>query len=179
MRLNNLRVLPSKPLRAADRALILGSAGLLAALLAFSLAFYFAGGHWVRRILFFPETTSRKLAGETRFLPRRGGLAGNVRLLVEEALLGPTLPLHGRLLPRTTRLQTVLVRKGNVYISLSQGILRQDKECPFNPQEALEALGTAIRFNFPRIRSLNLLIEGQVPFGWGAEGLDFRPELLL
>jgi hypothetical protein len=178
MRLNNLRVLPNKPLRATDRLLILASAGVFVVLLGFSLVLLLAGGHWARRILFFPETTSRKLAGETRFLPRRGGLAGNVRLLVEEALLGPTLPLHGRILPRSTRLQTVLVRKGNVYISLSQGLLRQDRECPYDPQEALEALGTAIRFNFPWIRSLNLLIEGQVPFGWGAEGLGFRPELL-
>jgi hypothetical protein len=179
MRLNNLRVLPNRPLRAADRLLILASAGVLVVLLALSLALFFDGGHWARRILFFPESTSRKLAGETRFLPRQSGLAENVRLLVEEALLGPTLPLHGRLLPRTTRLQTVLARRGNVYISLSQGILRQDRECPFSPQEALEALGTAIRFNFPQIRSLYLLIDGQVPFGWGAEGLAFRPELLL
>lgn len=179
MRLNNLRVLPNRPLGAADRLLILASSGVLIVLLAFSLAFFFAGGRWARRILFFPEATSRRLAGETRFLPRRSGMAENIRLLVEESLLGPTLPLHDRLLPRTTRLQTVLVRKGNVYISLSQDILRQDRECPFSPQEALEALATAIRFNFPRIRSLNLLIDGQVPFEWGAEGLRFRPELLL
>jgi hypothetical protein len=150
----------------------------MAFLLVCSLALFLAGGHWARRVLFFPETISRKLAGETRYLPRRGGLEGNVRLLVEEALLGPALPLHQRILPRSTRLQTVLVHRGAVIVSLSGGILLQDPECPFTPLEALEALGTLIRFNFPRARSLQLLIEGQVPFGWGAQGVRFRPELL-
>jgi hypothetical protein len=178
MRLNDLRVLPNRPLRSTDRLLISVSAGVFTILLAFSLVLFLAGGHWARRTLLFPETTSRKLAGETRFLPRRSDLAGNVRLLVEEALLGPNLPLHQRILPRTTRLQTVLARRGSVYVSLSQGLLREDRECPYSPQEALEALGTAILFNFPRIRSLHLLIEGQLPFGWGAQGLGFRPELL-
>ncbi len=178
MLLRNLRVLPSKPLRAADRLLLACGAGALAFLLAISLALFLAGGHWARRVLFFPETISRKLAGETRYLPRRGGLEGDVRLLIEEALLGPALPLHQRILPRSTRLQTVLVHRGTVIVSLSEGILRQDPECPFSPLEALQALGTLIRFNFPGTRSLQMLIEGQVPFGWGAEGVRFRPELL-
>ena len=178
MRLRNLRVLPSKPLRATDRLLVAAGAGALALLLAISLALFLAGGHWARRVLFFPETISRKLSGETRYLPRRSGLEGNVRLLVEEALLGPALPLHQRILPRNTHVQTVLVHRGTVIVSLSEGILRPDPECPFSSLEALQALGTLIRFNFPGARSLQLLIEGQVPFGWGAEGVGFRPELL-
>jgi len=178
MRSRNLRVLPSKPLRGADRRLIASAAGALFLLLAISLALFLAGGHWVRRVLFFPETISRKLAAETRYLPRRGGLEGDVKLLIEEALLGPALPLHQRILPRSTHLQTVLVHRGTLIVSLSGGILIQDPECPFSPLEALQALGTLIRFNFPRARSLQLLIEGQVPFGWGEEGVRFRPELL-
>jgi hypothetical protein len=165
-------------MRATDRLLLAAGAGVFVFLLACSLALFLAGGNWARRVLFFPETISRKLAGETRYLPRRGGLEGNVRLLVEEALLGPALPLHQRILPRTTRLQMVLVNRGTVIVSLSEGILLQDPECPFSPLDALEAMGTLIRFNFPHVRSLQLLIEGQVPSGWGAEGVHFRPEML-
>ena len=178
MRLRNLRVLPSKPPHASDRLLLAAGAGALALLLAVSLVLFLAGGHWARRVLFFPETISRKLTGEIRYLPRRSGLEGNVRLLVEEALLGPALPLHQRILPRSTHLQTVLVHSGTLIVSLSEGILQADPECPFSPLDALQALGTLIRFNFPGARSLQLLIEGQVPSGWGAEGVRFRPELL-
>ncbi len=178
MRLRNLRVLPSKPLHASDRLLVVAGAGALALLLALSLVLFLAGGHWARRVLFFPETISRKLAGEIRYLPRRSGLEGNVRLLVEEALLGPALPLHQRILPRSARLQTVLIHRGTLIVSLSEGILIQDPECPFSPLEALQALGTLIRFNFPGARSLELLIEGQVPSGWEEESVRFRPELL-
>lgn len=178
MRLNDLKVLPNRAPRASDRRLMLGSATVLAALLILSLALFFFSGNWARRIVFFPQTTSRKLVGEIRFLPRRGNLAGNVRALVEEELLGPSRPLHGRILPRSARLQTVLARKSDLYLSLSQGVLQPDRECPYAPQEALEALATAIRYNFPAIRRLHVLIEGQVPFGWGAQGLALRPELL-
>jgi hypothetical protein len=155
---------------------VAGSAGLFLLLLAVSLALFLGGRHWARRTLFFPEISSQKLVGETRFLPRRRSLEQDVQLLVEEVILGPEMPMHRPLLPRETRLLSVLARQRRVYLSLSQGILQQGGEAPFAPGEALQALANVILFNFPRIRRLELLIEGQVP-GGGSE-FGFEPRLL-
>jgi len=116
-----------------------------------------------------------KLVGETRFLPRRRSLDQDVQLLVEEVILGPELPMHRPLLPRETRLISVLARQRRVYLSLSSGILRPGQS-PFEPEAALQALSNVILFNFPRIRRLELLIEGQVPSGGSV--FRFQPKLL-
>ncbi len=84
--------------------------------------------------------------------------------------------MHRPLLPRETRLISVLVRQRRVYLSLSHGILREGGESPFGPEQALQALSDVILFNFPRIRHLELLIDGQVPSG-GSE-FGFEPRLL-
>ena len=145
-------------------------------LLLASLALFLTGRHWARRTLFFPEISSTRLAGETRFLPRRPNLESNIALLVEEAILGPEMPMHRPLLPRQTRLLSVLARQRTVYVSLSDGILLAGDAAAFPPEQSLEALSTMILFNFPRVRRLELLIEGQVPSGGSVFG--FRPGLL-
>jgi hypothetical protein len=176
MRLKRPRVSPSRPLRAADRLLLAGGLSLFLLLLMLSLALFLSGPHWARRTLFFPEISSLKLAGETRFLPRRHSLESDIQLLVEEVILGPELPMHRPLLPRETRLVSVLARQRRVYLSLSYGILHEGGESPFAPEQALRALSDVILFNFPRIRRLELLIDGQVARG-GSE-FAFDPRLL-
>jgi hypothetical protein len=176
MLLKRPRVSPSRSPRPADRLLLAGSLSLFLLLLLVSLALFLSGPHWARRTLFFPEISSLKLAGETRFLPRRRSLEADVQLLVEELILGPGLPMHRPLLPRETRLVSVLARQRRVYLSLSPGILREGGESPFRPEQALRALSDVILFNFPRIRRLELLIDGQVPAG-GSE-FGFAPRLL-
>jgi hypothetical protein len=174
MLLKRLRVLPSRPLRSAERLLLASGAALFLLLLLLSLALFLAGRHWARRTLFFPEISSQHLVGETRFLPRRGSLERDVQLLVEEAILGPEMPMHRPLFPRETRLVSVLARQGRVYLSLSRGLLREG--APFGPEQALQALANVILYNFPRIRRLEMLIEGQTPRGGGV--FRFQPQLL-
>ncbi len=176
MLLKKLRVLPNRPLRSAEKLLLAGSVSLFLILLAVSLALFLSGRHWARRTLFFPEISSQKLVGESRFLPRRRSLEMDVQLLVEEVILGPELPMHRPLLPRETRLLSVLARQRRVYLSLSSGILHEGGESPFTAEQALQALSNVILYNFPRIRRLEVLIEGQV----AREGsvFLFQPQLL-
>lgn len=155
---------------------MVGSVSLFLFLLLLSLVLFLSGRPWVRRTLFFPEISSQKLVGETRFLPRRGNLEQDVQLLVEEVILGPEMPMHRPLLPRETRLLSLLARQHRVYLSLSSGILHEGGESPFAVQEALQALSNVILFNFPRIRRLEMLIDGQVPRGGSA--FRFLPQLL-
>jgi hypothetical protein len=176
MLLKRLRVLPSRSLRSAERLLLASGLSLFLLLLLVSLALFLTSRSWARRTLFFPEISSSRLVGETRFLPRRRSLELDVQLLVEEAILGPELPMHRPLLPRETRLLSVLARQRRVYLSLSSGILREGGESPFETGEALQALSNVILFNFPRIRRLELLIDGQVPSGGSI--FRFQPRML-
>jgi hypothetical protein len=176
MLLKKPRVSPSRSLRSAERLLLAGGVSLFLLLLLVSLALFLASRHWARRTLFFPEISSQKLVGETRFLPRRRSLERDVQILVEEVILGPELPTHRPLLPRETRLLSILARQRRVYLSLSRGILREGGESPFAPEQALQALSNVILFNFPRIRRLELLIEGQVPGGGSV--FRFQPRML-
>jgi hypothetical protein len=150
---------------------------MLLFLLALSLLLFLTGGHWARRTLFFPALSNARLSGETRFLPRRRSLEGDVRLLVEEVILGPTQPAHRPLLPKETRLLSVLARQRVLFISLSHELL-QPAGGRLTAQEALAAIGLTVKFNFPRVRRLELLIEGQVPEGWGGGGLRLERRLL-
>jgi hypothetical protein len=165
MLLKRLRVLPNRSLRSGERLLLASGLSLFLFLLLVSLALFLSSRSWARRTLFFPEISSSRLVGETRFLPRRRSLEQDVHLLVEEAILGPEMPMHRPLLPRETRLISVLARQRRIYLSLSSGILREGGESPFTPEQALQALSNVILFNFPRIRRLELLIDGQVPRG--------------
>lgn len=164
MRLRRPKALPNKPLLRQDRLLIGLTGGFFLLLLLLSLVLFLSGGRWVRRTLFFPELGSGRLAGESRFLPRRRSLEGNVQLLLQEVILGPELPMHRPLLPPQTRLLAVLARQRSVYVSLSRELLTEGGGA--DPQDALAALGASVYFNFPRVRRLQLLIEGQVPLGW-------------
>jgi hypothetical protein len=175
MLLKKLRVLPNRALRSAERLLLAGGVSLCLILLGVSLALFLTGRHWARRTLFFPEISTQKLVGETRFLPRRHALEQDVQLLVEELILGPELPMHRPLLPRETRLISVLARQRKVYLSLSSGILRPGQS-PFEAEAALQALSNVILFNFPGIRRLEMLIEGQVPSGGSV--FRFQPRLM-
>ena len=175
MLLKRLRALPNRSLRSAEKLLLATGASLFLFLLLVSLVLFLTGRPWARRTLFFPQISSAKLVGETSFLPRRRSLDQDVQLLVEEVILGPELPMHRPLLPRETRLISVLARQRRVYLSLSSGILRPGQS-PFEPEAALQALSNVILFNFPRIRRLELLIEGQVPSGGSV--FRFQPKLL-
>jgi len=154
------------------------SAGLLVLILAASLALFEVGGHWKRRVLFFPGVEGVKLSGEARFLPRRNHLEARVSQLAEEAVLGPMSPILRRYLPRETAVQSVVVRQGVAYVSVSWHVLRGTKEYHGTTYDALQALANTILYNFHRIRKLYLLVDGQIPRGMEEQGFSFDRKAL-
>ena len=71
-----------------------------------------------RRILFFPTVSSTRLVGEERLIPLKKG-EDAIRILLAELILGPVLPNHVRILPKETRVTSLLWRKDSVYINFS------------------------------------------------------------
>jgi hypothetical protein len=145
-----------------------GAPGILGAVfvgvLVVSVAFFlFFGNGTTNRILFFPALTGRSLVAEQRSLPRRGGFEKDVTELVEGVLLGPTRHDAQRLFPRGGRVTAAMMGRGTLYLDLSPLILVEDPDVPLAGKDALDALARSIRFNFPRVRSVVFLVDGQPP----------------
>ena len=156
--------------------LILGALFLF--LFVLSLGLYLASKPWTVRVLFFPETSSGKLVGERRFLPPRRGLTSQIELYVQELILGPADPLLDRIVPAEVDLLSVITRQGKVYISLSRDILTLRPDARLSFDQTLQAIANGVLYNFPQIRSLHLLVEGQLPGEEYADGFAFEKKLL-
>jgi hypothetical protein len=154
------------------------SAGLFGVILAAAVMLFVLGGRWTQRVLFFPAVSSAKLTGEARFLPRRNTVEGRLRQLAEEAVLGPATPTLRRYLPRGLEIQSVVVRQGVAYLSVSRHLLQGTEDYHGTAEDALQALADTILYNVHRVRRLYLLVDGQLPRGQGQEGFGFRRKVL-
>jgi hypothetical protein len=147
-------------------------------LLVLSLTLYLITQPWYPRVLFFPESTTGKLVGERRFLPLRRGLASKVELYVQELILGPADPLLGRIVSREVHLRSVIARDGKVYVSLSREVIERRPGAPLSFDDSLQAIANGVLYNFPKVRVLYVLVEGQIPGEQYADGFVFQKKLL-
>ena len=143
--------------------------GLFVLCLVVSLVWYFiAGADSVKRTLFFPKATRMGLPedafflGEIRFLPRMGEVEADVRLLVEDLVLGPVQPDHAPFLPASLEVDSVVFDKGELYIGLSKNFIDENPEW-ITMDEQLQGIANTVLYNFPRTKQLHLLIDGQIP----------------
>ena len=125
-----------------------------------------------RRILFFPAVAAAgagatgaelQLRQETRNLPPRFDGDGELRLLVEELILGPADHRAHRLLPRETTVLAVHVTGSRAYVNLSRHVLFGQTLVPTTAGDRLQVLARTIRANFPDLSTVTLLVEGQEP----------------
>ena len=151
---------------------------LFAFLLVLSLTLYFVTKPWNPRVLFFPEQTTGKLVGERRFLPPRRGLTSQIELYVQELILGPSDPLLTRIVPREVHLLSVIAEDGEVYVSLSREIIQIQPDAPVSFDQSLQAIANGVLFNFPAVRDLYLLVDGQIPGEQYADGFGFEKKML-
>ena len=147
-------------------------------LLVLSLTLYLAGKPWHPRVLFFPEASTGRLVGERRFLPPRTGLTPQIELYVQELILGPANPLLTRIVSREVRLRSVIARDGQVYVNLSRQIIERQPDAPLSFDQSLQTIANGILYNFPKVRDLYLLVDGQIPGEKYADGFVFDKKLL-
>ena len=135
-------------------ALILSVAGSALALLA--------SGPPAARVLFF-GAAGGGLAGETRYLPRRDGRPEQLRLLVDESILGPRSRDHRAALPRSTEVRSLMIAGDTLYLDLSAAALLDDSGSGLQGAERLRALASTLLFNAPWLRRVWLFVDGQTP----------------
>ena len=126
-----------------------------------------------RRVLFFPEVSGAgdalRLMGEVRYVPYRAAAGADLRVLLEETILGPADHRAHRLLPPASHVISSHVHGGTAYVNLSRHVWFAPTPVPSSGAERVQALAAAIRFNFPRLQEVRMLIEGQEP-RWNPAG---------
>ncbi len=138
---------------------------VLLSVLSFSLLFFFmVGDRRGKRVLFFPGEKAGGLVAEERFLPNHGDVEKDLEELVNGVILGPVNHGSARLLPRDTTVRALFLRGHVLYIDLSADMVLAGREYPLRGKEALDALHRTICFNFPRVREVFFLVDGQIPY---------------
>ncbi len=140
----------------------LAAAGLAVAFAASALALVLRGDPPAARVLFFGGAGG-ELAGETRYLPRRDGRAEQLRLLVDELILGPRSRDFAAALPRSTAVRSVMVRGDAAYVDLSAAAWLDDPDSGLQGADRLRAVASTLLYNAPWLRQAWLLVDGQAP----------------
>jgi spore germination protein GerM len=138
--------------------------GLFAGLFLVSLLFYLMLERGsVERVLFFPQENSSTLVGELRDLPDKRGKEEDIRVLIDELLLGPETLHLDKIAPRGTKLKSLILRRGILYADFSDTIFLGEKVSELSFDEILQTMRKTILFNFKGIKSIIITIEGQIP----------------
>ena len=145
----------------AARILFIISLILLLACLTTSLIIFFSGEQWGRRVLFFPEANTGRYKAEIRYLPELASEIDNIRLLVEDILLGPTQFENSALFPVGTHLVTTLLEDGVLYLGLSSQALSHDEDIVLQSRFSLQALANSVFFNYPWLKKIYFFIDGK------------------
>jgi hypothetical protein len=72
----------------------------------------------------------------------------------------------------------VIARGGAVYVSLSREVIELQPDAPLSFDQSLQAIANGVLYNFPKVRDLFLLVEGQIPGEQYADGFVFQKKLL-
>jgi len=149
----------------APRARLLAGAmlaGAMAALLAAALIEFSAFG-LARRTFVFYAIDSGDVVTEERMLRHAASREADVARYVEEALLGPVSPDTLPLFPRGTSLQSLLLREGVVYASLSGDSVLPPQEGG-DVSRGFETLRAGVKRNFPFVGEVRFFIDGRAAF---------------
>ncbi len=116
-----------------------------------------------RRTFAFPTIKDGAPAVEIRILPGRGAAENRLARYVEEYLLGPASVESGPLFTPGSRLRSLLLRDGVVYVDLSREAAVPYADRP-DLRESLAILADGLRRNFPFTRDVRFFIQGRQPY---------------
>lgn len=129
-----------------------------------AVGFYIADGYTKNKhLIFFPEPARHNVTGETRIIHRQSSMEDDVLLLVKEIVLGPMDIRHTGVLPKNTKVRSVMVRDRTAYLDFSFDVLFLAEEVNMSFDESLSAVRKTILFNFRKLEDVIITIDGQIP----------------
>ena len=113
-----------------------------------------------RVVLFFPSEASSEWLGEGRNIPHMDTTEESVHELLKELTLGPIRLRLGLALPRDTRVRSVVLSDGTLYVDFSEHLVLAVSSLSTPFPETLEAVRKSVLFNFPSIDEVVLFVHG-------------------
>jgi hypothetical protein len=83
-----------------------------------------------------------------------------------------------RVVPRDVTLESVLSRQGEVYVSLSKEIVDLSPDAALSFDQAMQTIANGVLYNFPHVKRLYLLVEGQLPGEDYADGFTLEKKII-
>jgi hypothetical protein len=123
---------------------------------------YIAAGRTFGTFVFYRVRSGAAFV-ETRSLPSWASLELRAARYVEEALLGPESVEAGRLFPKGTRLESLLIRDGVAYVDLSASAALPT-ETEIDARRSIATLASGLERNFGSIKKALVFISGHEPF---------------
>ncbi len=113
-------------------------------------------------ILFFSREGATGLYPERRRIIVTAALTDQVRQVIEELIRGPRRVLNVPVIPARAELRQIyLDRDGNAYVDFSAAMMTGHSGGTDSEIATLYAVVNSITYNFPEIRSVRILIEGE------------------
>ncbi len=125
------------------------------------ISFLFFSDGRVKRTMFFLSEKSHILVGESRQLPVMSTREEDVRVLMEDLILGPFNINNTAILPEGTRINSLFLRKKVLYIDLSDESVIFQHNVQISFSKICKGIEKTLRFNFPWIKKIQFSIHGE------------------
>lgn len=112
-------------------------------------------------VLFYPAAENSRLESELHYIPWGGGEPDRIRHAVRALAQGPLSMNYRRIMPQSTGVLGVFIEGKNLYVNFSSAIQSLDPLCPLTPKDRISAVIRSLKFNFPYLNSVKIMIEGQ------------------
>ncbi|MEE9218947.1 MAG: GerMN domain-containing protein [Acidobacteriota bacterium] len=113
-------------------------------------------------VLFFSREGTAGLYPEMRRILVTASLTDQVRQVVEALIRGPRRALGVAVLPKQAQLRQIyLDREGNAYVDFTPELVTRHPGGTEAEVATLFALVNALTYNFPEIRSVQILVDGE------------------
>jgi hypothetical protein len=123
------------------------------------------GDRFQKAVFYFPDDRGR-LRGELREVPRTWGTEARAELIASEVLLGPKDNKLQLDFPLGTQLESVLYRKGKLYVDISADAALSP---PTSLKAGMTAMEKSLRAALPGIGRVAITIGGLEPYAAGLQ----------
>jgi hypothetical protein len=113
-------------------------------------------------VLFFSREGTTGLYPERRRIIVTASLTEQARQVIEELIRGPRRVLNIAVIPKQTKVRQIyLDREGNTYVDFSAQMMKGHPGGSESEAATLYAVVNSLTYNFPEIRSVQILIDGE------------------